>query len=231
MANEFQLGGIVPWGRTASEYEAFFALAHARASRRVLDCGGGPSSFAAEWARRGHRTVSVDPLYARSPAQIAADFEPTASRMLQGMRDARARFNWEYYGSPEAVVEKRREALRTFLADRNAPVRAARYVAGRLPALPFADDSFDLVLCSHLLFLYSDELGLDEHLAALREMLRVGAEVRVFPLVDLHGQPSRHLEPVVEWFRPYGSCEIIPVDFEFQRGATRMLRLSRPTAA
>ena len=37
MANEFQLGGIVPWGRTAAEYEAFFQLAGTPKSTRILD--------------------------------------------------------------------------------------------------------------------------------------------------------------------------------------------------
>ena len=38
-----------------------------------------------------------------------------------------------------------------------------RYVEAELPTLPFADRSFDLALCSHLLFLYSVQLGEEFH--------------------------------------------------------------------
>jgi SAM-dependent methyltransferase len=224
MSNEFALGGIVPWGRTAAEYEAFFALSDVAEGSRILDCAGGPASFVAEWGSRGHFAVSADPLYARSPEQIATAFAPVATDMLRGMRAARDRFRWEYYGSPEAVVERRRVALSAFLSDRRAPHPVGRYIAARLPLLPFASDSFDLVLCSHLLFLYSGEIDLQLHLASLREMLRVGREVRVFPLLDLNGKRSKHLDRVAETLE---NCELIQVPFEFQAGARSMLRLRR----
>ena len=227
MANEFRLEGIVPWGRTAAEYEAFFSLGGMPAPTRVLDCGGGPASFAAEWGGRGHFAVAVDPIYALPPREIAAGFDATAVRMVEGMRAARERFRWEHYGSPEAVVGRRRSALEAFVADREALLPAGRYVAARMEALPFATASFDLVLCSHLLFLYAREIDLETHVAALGEMLRVGREVRVFPLVDLHGEPSAHLTGVVERLKEKAVCDVVPVRFEFQAGASRMLRLRR----
>ena len=67
-----------------------------------------------------------------------------------------------------------------------------------MPALPFADAGFGLALCSRLLFLYSDHLSPDAHVAALRELLRVAREVRVFPLLTLAGEPSPNLAPVRE---------------------------------
>jgi SAM-dependent methyltransferase len=225
VANEFRLEGIVPWGRTAAEYEVFFALSGVPPTTRVLDCGGGPASFAAEWGRRGDFVVAVDPIYAVPPRAIAGRFDSTAARMLEGMRAARDRFRWEQYGSPEAVVERRRAALDAFVTDQEASERAGRYVAARMEALPFASGSFDLVLCSHLLFLYSDEIDLQTHLAALREMLRVGREVRVFPLVDMHGQPSTHLPGVIDTLAEEAVAEVEPVPFEFQAGASKMLRL------
>lgn len=227
MASEFDLGGIVPWGRAASEYEAFFALADVPAHARILECGGGPASFAAEWARRGYAVTAIDPIYARTSSEIAAAFEDTAARMLQGMRNAYDRFNWDFYESPERVVELRRGALTAFIEDFDSAGGAARYVAGRLPELPFQADTFELVLCSHLLFLYSDEIDGEMHVECIRELLRVGREVRLFPLLDMHGEPSSHLEPVIHRIRADVDCEIVPVDFEFQRGGGRMLRLSR----
>jgi ubiquinone/menaquinone biosynthesis C-methylase UbiE len=168
----------------------------------------------------------VDPIYDLPPRDVAARFESVSVRMLEGMRAAHERFRWEQYGSPEAVVDRRRAALDAFVADREAGARAGRYVAARIEALPFAAGSFDLVLSSHLLFLYSDEIDLETHVAALREMLRVGREVRVFPLVDMHGKPSTHLPRVIERLRAAAVPEIVPVPFEFQAGASRMLRLT-----
>ena len=51
--------------------------------------------------------------------------------MLAGMRKARDRFKWDYYGSPEDVVQHRRDVLTAFIADFQAATRSGRYVAYR----------------------------------------------------------------------------------------------------
>ena len=110
MSRDFDLRGVVaPWGRSAAEYEAFFALADVPPSARVLDCGGGPASFNAQWSRRGRFVVAADPIHRRTAGDIIAEFEPTATRMLEGMREAQDRFRWDHYGGAEAVVERRRD--------------------------------------------------------------------------------------------------------------------------
>jgi hypothetical protein len=64
MPGDFDLGGaVLPWGRNATEYEAFFALSDVSPSARVLDCGGGPASFASEWGSGGRFVVAADPIY------------------------------------------------------------------------------------------------------------------------------------------------------------------------
>ena len=228
MASDFDFGGAVPsWGRSAAEYEAFFALADIPPRTRRLDCGSGPSSFAAEWGNKGRYVVAVDPIYRFAAGDVLADFDGTATRMLAGMRKARGRFKWDYYGSPEAVVQRRRAVLAAFVADFQGAPRSGRYVAGCLPELPFASESFDLVLCSHLLFLYSAEFDSAMHLAFLREMLRVGREVRVFPLLDMNGEFSAHLEDAIQTLRVSTHVELVPLSFEFRSGDSNMLRLRR----
>jgi SAM-dependent methyltransferase len=225
MANEFRLEGVVPWGREAEEYEAFFALGDVPAAARVLDCGGGPASFTAEWSARGRSVRTVDPIYALGRTAIRSRFETTRGPMREGMEQARARFIWGFYRSPAAVIVRRERALDGFLADRAR--HPDRYVASALPALPFAGESFDLALCSHLLFLYSDELPLELHVESLREMLRVAGETRVFPLRDMTGGLSRHLAPAIAALEAEAWVERVPVAFEFQRGGTEMLRLRK----
>jgi len=60
-------------------------------------------------------------------------------------------------------------------------------------------------------------------------MLRVAEEVRIriFPLLDLAGQPSPHVDPVITLLQQHYRIEIIPVAYEFQRGGNQMLRISR----
>lgn len=221
---EFDLDGVVPWGRRLCEYRAFFALDNMTGAGPVLDAGGGPSSFAAEAASEGTRVVAVDPIYRVPGAAIAARFEETAVAMREGAQRAAYRFNWRYYGSEEAVHRLRREALALFLADFEAGKSAGRYVPGALPDLPFADGSFRLALSSHLLFLYGDTFDFDFHVAAMRELLRVAGEVRVFPLFNLDGRPSSHLPGVMQVLSGDGArCVLKEVPFEFQKGARRML--------
>ena len=170
--------------------------------------------------------VAVDPIYRFSHRNLAIDFDPTAARMLAGMRKARDRFKWGYYGSPEEVVQRRREVFTAFISDFRTASRIGLYVSARLPDLPFLSKSFDLVLCSHLLFLYSAELDSESHLSFLREMLRVGREVRVFPLLDMDGAPSVHLGGAIQTLRASAHVELVPLSFEFRIGDSKMLRLT-----
>jgi hypothetical protein len=119
-------------------------------------------------------------------------------------------------------------AMREFLADYPAGRRESRYLAGELPALPFAAKQFDLVLCSHFLFLYSEQLSLEFHRAAVTELLRVAREVRIFPLVTLAGDRSPHVEGVIASIEASGGQPtIVRVPYEFQRGGNEMLAIRR----
>jgi hypothetical protein len=101
-----------------------------------------------------------------------------------------------------------------------------------MPRLPFADGQFSLALVSPLLFLCSEQLDLDFHIAAFGELLRVASDVRVFPLLDLDQQWSPHVGPVCEHLTRAGfGVEVVAVEYEFQRAGDhashRMLRVRR----
>jgi hypothetical protein len=94
--------------------------------------------------------------------------------------------------------------------------------------LPFKPLSFDLALCSHFLFLYSDHLSLDFHCNAIQAMCRVAAEARIFPLLNYNSEPSPWIEPLQEWLTEAGyDVSIHTVPYEFQRGANQMMKVSR----
>lgn len=97
-----------------------------------------------------------------------------------------------------------------------------------LPDLGFDGEQFDLALCSHFLFTYSDRLSADFHVAAIQEMCRVADEARVFPLLESYGGLSPRLEPVIGALRKAGyQAEVRKVPYEFQRGGDEMLSVTR----
>ena len=223
------LDEVVPWGRSFGEYRRMFALSDADLRGRVLGCGDGPASFNAEAAELGHRVVSCDPIYAFAGAEIRRRVEACYAKVVEQARQNSHRFVWAEFADADALGAARLAAIRRFLEDFEAgPGRAGRrpgrYVAGALPHLPFADRWFELCVCSHLLFLYAEQLDLAFHVSALREMLRVAGEVRVFPLLDLDGRPSPHVEPVMAALRADGhEVSVVRVRYEFQRGGDCML--------
>lgn len=225
----FKLDGIVPWGRNRDEYLAFFDLAGTAPGASFLDCAGGPSSFNAEMTRAGRAVVSADPLYAAPGARIAARIEETRVAMMRGVTAARDRFVWRNFDSLEAFEAIRLGAMKLFLDDLDDGLAEGRYIDASLPDLPFDDDAFDIVLCSHFLFLYSADRDLEFHLASIREMLRVGREARIFPLLNMEGEDSEHIAPLCEALDTSGvGVEIRAVAYEFQKGGNRMLRITRP---
>jgi hypothetical protein len=142
------------------------------------------------------------------------------------VKQAQHHYVWREFGDPDDLGRVRLAAMETFLADYTAGRAEGRYIEGSLPHLDFTDCQFDLALCSHLLFLYSEQLGRDFHLAAVQELLRVAHEVRIFPLLALGGAPSPHVEPVMALAAAHGvHAELRTVGYEFMIGGNQMLRL------
>ncbi|HEU5473440.1 MAG TPA: methyltransferase domain-containing protein [Actinophytocola sp.] len=212
--------------RSAAEYRAMFDLtAGELAAGSVLDCCAGGSSLTAETAGR---VLAVDPAYALGPRRLAARVLAALAdgdRIISAHAD---RFEWSWYGDPGRRHAIRTAAARAFLTDLRR--RPGRYVAGALPRLPLADASVDLVLCSHLLFTWSDRFGLDWHRRALAELIRVARhEVRLFPLVvQGTGETVPFLETLRAELHGLGHrTRLCPVPYRFQRGADEMLLVER----
>jgi SAM-dependent methyltransferase len=217
---------IVPWGRALDEYVSMFALSASDLGKSILGCGDGPASFHCDLRRRGGRVVSVDPVYALSAPAIRRRIEETCEAVVDQTRRHMDRFVWGRIRDVEHLKAVRLAAMETFLDDFETGKREGRYVVAGVPDLPFANDTFDLCLSSHFLFLYSDKLSCDFHVQALGEMLRVAGEVRVFPLCDVNARRSTHVEPVIRHFRDKGlDVAEVAVDYEFQVGGNTMLRL------
>ena len=221
-----KLERIVPWGRSFQEYQQMFDLQEGDLSVPILGCGDGPASFNAVLSGQGGSVVSVDPLYAFGIDVIARRIEETADQVLTEVTRSRAQFLWDAIPSPEGLRQTRMAAMRVFLEDYRSVVGSGRYVAASLPHLPFHGQSFGLVLCSHLLFTYTDPLDEAFHWSAIQAMTRVGREVRIFPLLTLDGRRSPYLELLLRRLKAEGCiAEVTPVPYEFQRGGNEMLRI------
>ena len=225
-----KLENVVPWGRSASEYIAMFDLKPQDLEGRILDCGGGPSSFTAEMTRQGNKAISCDPLYAFSTEEIKNKITETYPRMLALNEVNKDNFVWNRYGSPKQLAEARLRTMDVFLEDYEEGRQQGRYVIGELPSLPFADNSFDLALCSHLLFTYTKQFSEKFHIESILEMARVARQVRVFPILTAFaGEVSPHLPLLRESLVSQGFMVYVhTVGYEFQKGGNQMLMVTPP---
>jgi hypothetical protein len=218
------LDKIFPWGRSFDEYVRMFGLGPVELSGRILGCADGPASFNAELHARGGQIVSVDPLYALSVELIRQRIRDAYPEVLAATRANRDAFVWTHIRSIEELGDLRMAAMERFLADYPLGLREGRYRAESLPKLSLETGSFDLALCSHFLFTYSDILSEPVHVGSLREMCRIATEARVFPLVTRDGQRSPHLDGVRRQLVQSGyTVEIRRVGYEFQRGGNETL--------
>jgi len=218
---------IVPWGRSYTEYVIMFNLTPYFLSKKVLGCGDGPAAFNSVGNSVGNafggNITSIDPIFSLPKKEIERQIDKTFGNVINQTRNNLENFNWEMFGNVEGLGKIRMKSMQQFLSDFEQGFEEGRYIAAELPNLPFKDNTFDLALCSHFLFLYSDHLDLDFHIKAIDEMLRVASEVRIFPVVDLNANRSVHLDAIMENFP---NCELIKVNYEFQKGGNQMLKIS-----
>lgn len=220
-----KLNEIMITGRTLAEYEAFFDLdLHKLQNKRVLDCPSGVSSFVAEAKEQNIKTIGGDLIYSFSKEEIKKQAQKTIEDIYRDV-SWMSENSFEFYKSVDNHKKHRTLALEKFLSDSNKSYKEAN-----LLNLPFEDNSFDLALSSHLLFLYDDRFGLEFHLKAISELIRVSKEVRIFPLVDFKNSrvdEKQNLSPlvyeVVEKLKDKFDIEIKKVNFEFLKRGNQMM--------
>ena len=185
-----KLNEVVPWGRTMSEYQLMFDLSDLDINKQILGCGDGPASFNVEMTELGYSVVSIDPIYQFSAEQIEQRVRETYEPVISQLKQNPDRYTWKNFTDPDEVGRARLAAMNGFLLDYETGKRSERYLDRSLPNLDLPDNRFDLCVCSHLLFLYSEQLSFDFHLESMLELLRVASEVRIFPLLKLDCEPS-----------------------------------------
>jgi hypothetical protein len=192
----------------------------------ILGCADGPAGFNAEMHRRGRKVISCDPIYRFTKRQLSERIEKAPVEIIEQTEKNMDNFVWSSIGSIEELRETRMSAMRQFLEDYDEGKQQGRYIDAELPVLPFDDGAFDIALCSHFLFLYSERLSLEFHLKSIMELCRVAGDVRVFPLIDLDLKSSPHVQPIACRLEEEGfTVSVERVPYEFQRGGNEMLRI------
>ena len=224
----FKLENVVPWGRSLQDYVRMFNLSDRDLQKSILDCAGGPSSFNVEQYQAGNTVISCDPIYQFTREQIQNRITETYPIIIKGLKTNYHKFVWQDIKSPEDLGKTRMSAMNKFLDDFDTGLQQGRYVKKLLPNLNFSNQKFDIALCSHLLFTYSEQFSLDFHLQSILEMCRVAKDVRVFPLLEnFTGEVSTFVEPVIKSLLACGyEVKIEQVKYEFQINGNKMLSIS-----
>jgi len=219
-----QLNSVVPFGRSQDEYIKMFNLTSADLERSILGVGDGPASFNAESTALGSHITSIDPIYELSGSEIQQRFEAVVDDIIDQVKATPQDWVWSYHLSPEDLRHNRIQVIQSFLQDYEYGKQQGRYQTAALPILPFSDQAFDLALCSHFLFLYSDHYDAEFHQASIRELLRISQEVRIFPLLTLLLQPCTYIQPIIHMCQDWGyTVAIETVGYELQKGGNQML--------
>ncbi|MEA5466319.1 SAM-dependent methyltransferase [Leptothoe sp. PORK10 BA2] len=222
-----QLDNVVPFGRLFDEYVRMFNLTETDLRGSILSVADGPAGFNAQGTELGYTIKSVDPLYCFSAGEIKQRFDAVVDNIITQVENTPDDWIWSYHSSPQDLRKNREKAIQTFCQDFAQGKAENRYEVGELPQLKYPDSSYDLGLCSHFLFLYSDQFDRTFHLNSICEMLRVCPEVRIFPLLTLSLQPSPHLDFVIEALTKLDyQCKIQPVAYELQRNGNKMLKIT-----
>lgn len=224
--------GVAMTCRSYAEYERMFALrAEDLSAGPILDVAAGASSFVAEACSRGYDARAADPLYEMDTEAIIHHGEreiDISTSKLDGIKDV---FDWSYYGSLERHRSLREASLHAFAAHKREESGTGRYVSAMLPELPYSENTFALVLCSHFLFLYQDQFDEKFHLQAIRELVRVcrpGGQVRIYPLLSLQWVRYPQLDQLVEALTQDGlGVEFIVSELPFMPSSTEFLCLTK----
>jgi len=227
MAKQLELNDVALLGRTLDEYRRIFGLSDEELrGETILDVASGVSSFCAEANEGSGHVTASDRIYALPPAEIEARCLHDLALVMSQMPKVADMYVWDYFPDVAALARHRERAARAFLQD-FAIHGASRYVPTEYPETDFADGQFTLALVSHFLFLYEDRLSYEFHRDTVIELLRIDSkEIRIFPLVNLKGERSALLDPLLR-DPAFSGCRMMVerVGYEFLRGANEMLRI------
>jgi hypothetical protein len=226
----YEQAGVAMTCRSFTEYEKMFVLDQELLGQgAVLDIAAGASSFTATVKSQGIKAHAVDPLYGKSIAEMAEHGRNEITIATNKLAKLMDTYDWSYYGNIERHRENRLASLDIFMEDFAKAEARDTYFSSALPEMPFAANTFSLVLCSHFLFLYQEQFDYSFHLSALMEMYRVckvGGQIRIYPVYDLKGEPYSFLEQLIDHMKQLGALvDLRASQLPFIPGSTHFLNI------
>jgi hypothetical protein len=215
---------VIVIGRTFDQYLRMFDLRPPDLQgRSILDCPAGAASFVATASEWAETAVGADLMYQLSPQELERRCEADYQKAVGLLETTDQILAEETYSSIETRKALLEESYERFIDD--YATNPERYVSAELPALPFDDDAFSLVLSAHFLFLYRDRLSYEFHLETLRELRRVAAdEVRVFPLIGMDTKRYPRLDDLIDALAAEGhTAAVESVPYESLKNGDEML--------
>ncbi len=225
-----KLDHIVTIGRRFFEYNSFFLLDELDPPyEKILDVGGGVSSFTYEAVERGFEVMSVDPIYAFDHYKLKRKCEEDIEYTIRNLEKTSHMINW---GKPiedfDHLRHSRQTSYRMFLDDFKE--NRWRYLDAQFPYTPFiVRDNFTTSLVSHLLFIYDNHISYDTHVSIIKEILRVTSkEVRIYPLINFNFKTSEFVGRIMKDPVFAGvSFELRPIEYMFLKGADKMMIIKK----
>lgn len=224
MNDYMQLDDVVLIGRTMDEYMRIFGLDHTFKSERILDAASGICSFTAEANALGWDVTASDRVYQLDADTIEQKCRQDLDEVTQKLVPIKDRYVWDFFPDIPSLKKQREQAYTRFLADYRQ-YGHHRYHPVTYPNSPFSENQFSLILVSHFLFLYEDQLDYDFHKTTVQELLRITQkEIRLFPIVNLRNERCIHLVHMMDDpdFAEF-TFSIQAVDYEFLRNANEVL--------
>ncbi|MFX1446025.1 MAG: hypothetical protein ACFFHV_21630 [Promethearchaeota archaeon] len=214
-------------GRTFEEYEKIFRLSDFKSNNiKILDVGSGVSSFCAEASRKGMNVTAIDPIYVYSPDVLENKCLSDLFLVINELKGVEHLYIWDIFKNKEDLRRQREKAFRRFIKHYRMG-RNNCYISEDMPETSFDDNQFDIVISSHLLFLYDHIFDYNFHKNTIKEMLRIcSKEIRIFPLVNLYGKTSPFLQLILR-DNLLNNCHksIERVDYEFIKGGNKFFRI------
>jgi hypothetical protein len=220
-----QLDEIVLLGRTFDEYYAMFDMKTLH-GRRILDVASGVSSFCAEANACGYSVTASDRIYMLDADVIEDKCARDLDIVMRKVQERSDAYVWDVFKNVHGLNAQREKAYRTFIQDFRQ--YGQRYIPTEYPVSPFSDKQFEYALVSHFLLLYDDLLDYAFHKQTLLELLRiVSREVRIFPIMNLKGERSHYLEPLMnDADLAQFQFSIRKVNYEFIKNGNELLVIS-----
>lgn len=227
MKQRINLDKVALIGRTFEEYYQIFRLSDFNSNHvKILDIGSGVSSFCAEALERGMNVTAMDTIYEYSANELKVKCADDLDLIIEELNGVEYLYHWNIFKNKENLRKQRERAYKKFI-EHYRENNSINYVPKEMPHTSFENDQFDIIISSHLLFLYDHIFDYEFHKKTIMEMLRIcSKEIRIFPLVNLYGNKSPFLSRI--WdddsFLDYKKS-IEKVEYEFIRGGNEFLRI------